>query len=212
MQHLYLARHGNTFSPGQKSVWVGARNDLPLVEKGEQQAKALANYFKAANLYPDAIYCASLQRTKKYAEIVRHELGVVVPTNVDTRLNELDYGDWSGLSNEEIKEKFGAEELKSWNEAGKWSDAFNGEEAEIIEEVKTFVRDFVIQKPDNKMILAVTSNGRLKYFLKLLPDLYSEYMKSAQWKVATGNYCVLSYHEQNWRSISWNANPASVSV
>ena len=35
---LILSRHGNTFSPGEKAVWVGRRSDLPLVEEGRRQA------------------------------------------------------------------------------------------------------------------------------------------------------------------------------
>ena len=38
---LLLARHGNTFEPSDKVVWVGARTDLPLTSMGREQAAAL---------------------------------------------------------------------------------------------------------------------------------------------------------------------------
>jgi probable phosphoglycerate mutase len=36
---LILSRHGNTFSPQDAVVWVGAKQDLPLVDSGVLQAK-----------------------------------------------------------------------------------------------------------------------------------------------------------------------------
>ncbi len=63
MQYLLLARHGNTFAPGQKVVWVGARNDLSLVESGLAQAHVLAEALEKASVKPDAIYAATLKRT-----------------------------------------------------------------------------------------------------------------------------------------------------
>jgi len=37
---LILARHGNTFEQGEKTYRVGNAQDLPLVEKGLDQAQA----------------------------------------------------------------------------------------------------------------------------------------------------------------------------
>ena len=34
MIELLLVRHGNTFAPGDRVVWVGKGQDLPLVESG----------------------------------------------------------------------------------------------------------------------------------------------------------------------------------
>ena len=48
MSKILLARHGNTFGPGDRIVWVGAQEDLPLVEKGEEQARALGNALRGA--------------------------------------------------------------------------------------------------------------------------------------------------------------------
>ena len=69
-QTLLFARHGNTFGPGDKVVWVGRETDLPLVEKGLEQAAAAAEALRRTDLIPDAIYCASLQRTRRFAAIV----------------------------------------------------------------------------------------------------------------------------------------------
>ena len=80
-QTFLFARHGNTFGPGDKVVWVGRETDLPLVEKGLQQAAAAAAAFRRKGLIPEVIYCASLQRTRRFAEIVAETLGICAPAD-----------------------------------------------------------------------------------------------------------------------------------
>ena len=206
MQYLLLARHGNTFAPGQKAVWVGARNDLPLVESGIVQAESLAQALKQSSILPEAIYAASLKRTSAYAQIIHDQLQLTPVVNIDARLNEIDYGSWSGLSNDEIKAQFGVGELDEWNQLGKWPRSFSGNESDIENDVQSFVQDTVENQPTNKIVLAVTSNGRLKYFLKLLPEIYKEYIEKSKWKVATGHMCILGYENKGWQLICWNEN------
>ena len=50
---LVIARHGNTFESGETPRRVGARTDLPLTEKGRQQAQAIGHYLKEHDLIPD---------------------------------------------------------------------------------------------------------------------------------------------------------------
>lgn len=204
---MLLARHGNTFAPGQKVVWVGARNDLPLVDSGLAQAEFLAQAMEKAAIKPEAIYAATLKRTISYAQIVHSRLQLPGAVSLDKRLDEIDYGEWSGLSNDEIKAQFGDAELNDWNELGKWPRIFNCLESDIEEQVKSFGQELVKDRLDNKITLAVTSNGRLKYFLKLMPNVYRRYVKESAWKVATGNICLLGYEECDWRLILWNENP-----
>ena len=211
MQYLLLARHGNTFAPGQKVVWVGARNDLPLVESGIAQAHIAGQALREASVTPQTIYASELRRTAAYAQIVQAELSLNDPICIDHRLNEIDYGDWSGLTNDEIKRQFGVDELDEWNQYGRWPKSFIGSEANIEKEIKTFIEDEVVNSPGKKNLLAVTSNGRLKYFLKLIPDIYAEFIEKSKWKVSTGQLCLLSYAEDNWQVICWNESPTIVS-
>lgn len=209
MQYLLLARHGNTFAPGQKVVWVGARNDLPLADSGVAQAHLLASVLVELSIKPDAIYAASLKRTATYAQIIQNQLRLSKEVHIDERLNEIDYGQWSGLSNEEIKRQFGDTELKEWNQQGKWPLSFVGSESSIEEQVRSFVQEIMVSQTEKKLTLAVTSNGRLKYFLKLLPGIYRQFIDKSKWKVATGNICLLSYEMGELGLICWNENPQS---
>src|SRR5277367_5832540 len=105
--YLVLARHGNTFEPGQKTVWVGARNDLALSTRGIEQAQELAEACKENGITFDTIVSGPLRRTRDYARIVRDSIKAEAAPLVDERLDEIDYGSWSGLSDQEVIERFG---------------------------------------------------------------------------------------------------------
>jgi broad specificity phosphatase PhoE len=95
---LLLARHGETdWNRAQR--WQG-HADPPLNDLGREQARALA----AAVAQVDAIYASDLARARQTAEIVGAEHGV--PVLLEPRLREVDVGEWSGLTSEEIAERF----------------------------------------------------------------------------------------------------------
>ncbi|MBN8549211.1 MAG: histidine phosphatase family protein, partial [Deltaproteobacteria bacterium] len=81
--HLLFSRHGDTFEPGQKVVWVGSQNDLPLASKGKEQARELARQLQKRNLSPIQIICAPLLRTREYGQIIIDELGLPIAVKLD---------------------------------------------------------------------------------------------------------------------------------
>ena len=204
MQYLLLARHGNTFAPDQKVVWVGARNNLPLVASGINQANNLAEALKNACVKPDQIYAATLERTVAYAKIIHDQLKLSKDVKLDDRLNEIDYGEWSGLTSDEIKMQFSEDELIGWNEKGLWPKTFVGSELNMESQIESFVNEVLKTNKHIRLALAVTSNGRLKYFLKLIPESYKKYVCAGKWKVSTGNICILGYEAENWHLLCWN--------
>lgn len=208
MRYLILSRHGNTFGPHDSVVWVGAKNDLPLVDSGIKQAEELAGAFLSSGIAPDAIYCGPLSRTKEYAKIVGLAVNPAAPLLIDERLNELDYGDWSGLKDLEIAVKFGGEVLQNWNHYGIWPDKakWGSSEKEVFSEVASFAHD-VAEAHVRKIVLAVTSNGRLRFFLKLFPNVFADYSKRNMLKVGTGKICILGGGDAALRLLGWNMEP-----
>ena len=97
-----MARHGNTFNAGEKVVMVGAKEDLALTEFGRQQAKAVGCVLYGAGIELTHILAGPLKRTQEFARIIVDALGVALRISSDSRLTELDYGAWSGLSEGEI--------------------------------------------------------------------------------------------------------------
>jgi probable phosphoglycerate mutase len=211
---LLLARHGNTFGPNDPVVWAGATNDLPLVEKGLEQAEKLASVLKGQGLKP-AVYSGPLQRTFKYASIVSERLGLPKP-KIDLRLHELDYGGWTGLTAEQTEAKFGTAAVEAWEERSEWppksQGGWKGSEAQTLDEIKTLVADLEKKHGPDALVLAVTSNGRLRYFLKLIEGEFERRVRDRSFKVKTGAVCKLRESDGKWSVAYWNVDPASTSA
>jgi broad specificity phosphatase PhoE len=206
--YLVLSRHGNTFEPGQKTVWVGSSNDLELSERGIEQAQELAEACQENGITFDTIVSGPLRRTKDYATIVRDSLKVKAAPTVDERLNEIDYGSWSGLSDQEVIERFGEHDFKAWNQKGIWpkSSDWGGTPDKIISEIKDFYASLKPVLTSGRNVLAVTSNGRLKYFLTLVEGAFETAQEKDTLKVKTGNICVFSFSPEIECRV-WNQTP-----
>jgi broad specificity phosphatase PhoE len=208
---LILGRHGNTFEANQTPKWVGSKNDLPLSKTGIEQAETLALYLKKNSIKLDAIYCGPLQRTKIYAEIILDKISPNLILIVDNRLNEIDYGTWSGLTTAEVQERFGTKELELWEKYSNWPTTGNWKPSEKIAETEaiSFANDLIKKYPANSKILAISSNGRLRYFLKLITNEFALRIKNQTIKTATGNISKLIYKNSNnkWNLEFWNLRP-----
>ena len=104
MLNIFLIRHGETAWNADNNRYTG-RTDLPLTEKGLQQAEALRQQLSKISL--DAVYSSPLQRAYTTAQIATG----IDPTK-DDRLIEIDWGMWEGKS----KETFVAEHPALWND------------------------------------------------------------------------------------------------
>ncbi|RMG44957.1 MAG: histidine phosphatase family protein [Candidatus Dadabacteria bacterium] len=203
---LILARHGNTFSSGEKVLRVGSRTDLPLVKEGQEQARRVAQYLLENNMLPTMICCGPLKRTVQFAEIISESLKGQFTLHVDSRLNEIDYGCWEGLTNEEIIERFGRKALENWDRHSIFPpDAdWKPSEKHLIEEVESFTAELTASAKDDDICLAVSSNGRLRYFLMLIPGEFERRKESGDFKVKTGHICELEFISGTWRVNYWN--------
>ena len=83
---IYSARHGET--EFNVKYCLCGRLDIPLTEKGVQQAHVLAQSLVGKGI--TTIYCSDLSRAVVTAEIVGQKLGITpIP---DARLRETDFG------------------------------------------------------------------------------------------------------------------------
>jgi broad specificity phosphatase PhoE len=202
---ILLSRHGNTFAPDSPVVCAGARNDLLLVDSGKIQAQKLEQYLEKSHIIPAAVYCSPLQRTIEYAQIA---VGTIKPI-IDPRLNELDYGDWTGLTSQQIIDCFGQTAWENWEKNSLWpvTGHWGSSEEKIITEVQSFADDLTKKHSTDDTVLVISSNGRLRYFLTLIPGTFETYVQQQTFKVATGNMCEMVYNHKQWSLTYWNISP-----
>jgi len=106
---VYLARHGE--SEG-KRLFLGRANP-PLSETGRRQSEELAVRLKGAGI--ERIVSSSLDRAVETAAIVGRALDV--EPEADARFDEIGYGDWDGLSWDEIERRWpdqAARKIEDW--------------------------------------------------------------------------------------------------
>jgi len=98
MTTLLLARHGET--DWNRELRIQGSSDIALNALGREQAAALAA--ELADVPLDAIYSSDLGRARETAEAVAatHQLAV----RLDPRLRERAFGNWEGLTREDIAE------------------------------------------------------------------------------------------------------------
>ncbi len=206
MTRLILARHGNTFTAQETPVWVGARTDLPLVEKGLAQAQAVADMLRDANITPETIITGPLLRTKRTAEIIAATLKIPTDTiRIDKRLTEIDYGVWEAKSTAEITAMGDGDKLKAWDKNSvfpsdrQWSPS----ETQITADVASLLRD-----AEQKTSVIITSNGILRFFAHAAQNADAFPAR----KVATGHVCVMEYKDDAWHIVEWGRSPAELSL
>lgn len=167
-------------------VWVGCRNDLPLVSTGLEQARLLGDKLKSHGITFSKTYCAPLQRTREFARIILEQIELDAVYAEDDRLTELDYGDWGGLTNAEVEAKFGTATLKAWDEQSCWPTNANWapSEAQVISDICSFLAD--VDRAAGGPVLVVSSNGRLRYFLKTIEGAFEQRLAQGHLKMRTG--------------------------
>jgi 2,3-bisphosphoglycerate-dependent phosphoglycerate mutase len=205
MTTLIIARHGNTFNPGETPTRVGARTDLPLVQTGIEQAKAIGRYLKDNRLIPDVIYSSTLQRTYDTAEIAVKESGVTNPIFQLHIFNEIDYGPDENKTEEEVIARIGADALKKWDEKAIVPPGWNAYPDEIIQNWLDFSEQ-IRAHDDNETVLVATSNGIARFAPHITSD-FAGFAATHPLKLATGALAILMFEKTGWVVKAWNIKP-----
>lgn len=101
MLKIYLARHGQN-EDNANGILNGHR-DLPLTDKGEEQAKEVAAEIAAAQMSFSHIYTSPLSRASRTAEIISEGINGPKP-EIEPLLIERDFGVMTGKEATRITE------------------------------------------------------------------------------------------------------------
>jgi len=208
---LILARHGNTFGPGETPVWVGAREDLPLTEKGRVQSVQFGLALKEAGIVPARIIAGPLQRTANGAQLAAAECGFVGEVEIDPRLREIDYGRWGGRSDEEIAAQWGGEAIEDWREWSIVPDGAGWSPAPeiIVRNARAVLDDISGIAASGDTVLLISSNGILRYFHALLGG---DTARPELAKMRTGHWSAATTSGAGWTLHAWNLPPSAKTI
>ncbi len=171
MRTVFLVRHGHCEGSG---TLLGQR-DVPLTEAGAAQADALAAFLAARLAQAEAaqvevIVSSDLLRAVSTAEILSRRTGA--PVVFDSRLREISYGVWDGLTWAEI-EDLDPEAAKRKLEDWRGSTPSGGEAFEKFEARVNEARASLLKRTERAM--AVVAHLGVNAVLSGRPDLAQEY-------------------------------------
>ncbi len=142
---LVLLRHGQSQwnLENKFTGWV----DVDLSPAGEAEAKKAGQSLAAMNVKWDLAHTSRLKRAQETLKIVLGVLKQNPPVSIDSALNERHYGDLQGLNKDEMRKKYGDDQVHIWR------------------------RSFDVPPPNGEC-LADTAKRSLPYFREyILPEL-----------------------------------------
>ena len=168
MNKLVLLRHGQS-QWNLENRFTGWK-DVPLTEKGINEANNAGHLLKKHNIKIDKVFSSVLERANKTAEISMKTAnmtnlfhnGNLIYTR-DLNLNERDYGDLVGLNKSETAEKFGKEQVHIWRRSYDTPPP-NGESLkDVVDRVSPyFKREIEPHLSKNKNILIAAHGNSLR--------------------------------------------------
>lgn len=157
---LFLVRHGIT-DWNQEKRYLG-HTDRPVIKNELHQ---LAEVKKEVEKHDfDSIFTSDLRRCKETLEY----LNIPAPFAIDSRLREIDFGDWEGKTYHDLKD---VKAYRDWIDDWETGSIPNGENAYIFKSrIDSFLHDLFRQKmehPSNgkERILLMTHGGVIRYIV-----------------------------------------------
>lgn len=152
-QTLYLLRHAETLfnRQGKTQGWC----DSPLTERGIEQARIAGREIARRGFAFDHAYCSTSERCSDTLEIATAEaFGTAMPYERMKGLREFGFGAFEG------KDNF----LEPGFPRGDFYLRFGGENDQMVSERMTRTLTDIMERPDHKCVLVVTSGGAARVF------------------------------------------------
>lgn len=158
MSKIFLVRHGET--DWNKEDRCQGCIDIELNSEGLRQAEFVAERLLNEEIH--AMYCSNLKRAYGTAQIIANRLGLSVTKS--EALNEISFGDWEGLTFEEIRKRHDYD-YNTWR-LSPHTAIFPGEGSldNVHKRVMKYV-DEIISKNEGKNILIVSHGGVIKLII-----------------------------------------------
>jgi glucosyl-3-phosphoglycerate phosphatase len=186
-----LWRHGQTTWNVERRFQ--GQTDIPLDETGEAQAEYAAR--RLATLRPDAIFASDLSRAMQTAA----PLSALTSLHItpDKNLRERSGGDWEGLNDEEIRERY-PRERASW-------DPPNGEPtAAVADRVSATLTRIAGTLGDGQLAVVVSHGAALRLGASKILGLTGD-LAGLLGPLNNCAWSVLEFRGARWRLLEYNA-------
>jgi probable phosphoglycerate mutase len=183
-----LWRHGQT-------IWnvehrFQGHTDISLDETGEAQAEYAAR--RLATLMPTAIFSSDLSRAQQTAAPLSRLTGL--PVTLDKDLRERFGGDWEGLLDSEIRERFPAART-AW-------DPPNGEStAAVANRVSAAFTKIIDTCEDSRLVVVVGHGAALRLSMESILGLPSGVLGP----LVNCSWSVIDVRNPRWRLLEYNS-------
>ncbi|BAS27547.1 histidine phosphatase family protein [Limnochorda pilosa] len=159
MSVVYLVRHGET--EWNRIMRIQGQSDVELSERGRDQARRLARRMERWRI--DRALTSDLARAQETARIVLGEREV--PLETDPRLRERHFGEWEGLTREEVL----ARDEAAYHRWGEDPWPFRPPGGESLEDVSQRAASLVEElRAGDGHVLVVSHGGTLQTMLRHL--------------------------------------------
>ena len=197
MNKLVLLRHGQS-QWNLENRFTGWK-DVPLTEKGINEANNAGHLLKKHNIKIDKVFSSVLERANKTAEIAikaseienLHKDGKLIYEK-DQKLNERDYGDLVGLNKAETADKFGKEQVHIWRRSYDTPPP-NGESLkDVVDRVSPYFTEIIEPHILNKKNILIAAHGNSLRAIMIKVGMYKpEEISSIE--LPTGSPLCLDY-------------------
>jgi alpha-ribazole phosphatase len=186
---LYLIRHGETESNKERRYqgWT----ESPLSAAGVRQAEE-AGFFLAGQKI-EALYCSDLKRAINTARVIGAGSGL--KPVVTSLLREIHFGQWEGLTFDQIEAVWG-EEISLWLDDPFHKSAPGGETLrEVCARMQAFIEHLEQGAPDCRRIAAVSHGGSIRALLYHVLNLD----KNSFWDIKIDNASISLIRKEEGR-------------
>lgn len=186
-----LWRHGQTTWNAEHRFQ--GHTDIPLDETGEAQAEYAAR--RLVTLRPAAIFASDLSRAQQTAAPLARLTGL--PVTPDKGLRERFGGDWEGLNDAEIRERYPAERAT-------WSPP-NGETTAVVaDRVSAAITRIAGTMEAGDLTVVVSHGAALRIGMERLLGLPAQ-GRGVLGPLSNCSWSVLSVADGHWRLLEYNA-------
>ena len=161
---LLLIRHGEVEARYQNKF--GGSVDMNLSPNGKRQAKTLAEYLRSKTI--DAIYASPMKRVQQTLAPTLKNNGL--KQTIFPGLREIDFGDWTGLNWENVRDQFNFA-VHEWLEQIEKPGSPNGENGKTFRaRVEPCLRE-ILEKHHGENVAIFCHGGVIRMLLAILIDL-----------------------------------------